>query len=118
MNAGSGGSGFGDDDARAAWNFAADGWRDFVRSDKDYYRHYVHGPALLALCQPVAGLRALDLGSGEGYFARTLAGAGAQVSAVELSDRLVELARSHPDAANINYVRLSAAQVDDAFPPS
>jgi SAM-dependent methyltransferase len=112
--------GFHDEDARAAWNKAADGWIDFVRSDKDYYRHYVHGPALLALCQPVAGLRALDLGSGEGYFARELAGAGAQVTAVELSDRLVELARSHAEGAgfHIEFVHLSAARIAERFPPA
>jgi hypothetical protein len=53
---------FRDEDAHAAWNEAAHAWEDFVESGKDYYRHEIHGPALLAVCEPLAGRRVLDLG--------------------------------------------------------
>ena len=51
---------FEDTDAKNAWDFAADAWDAFVESGADYYRHEVHGPALLAMCQPVADLDVLD----------------------------------------------------------
>ena len=55
---------FSDDDARAAWNEGTQAWEAFVESDADYYRHDVHGPALLAVCEHVDGLAVLDLGCG------------------------------------------------------
>jgi SAM-dependent methyltransferase len=50
---------------------------------------------VLALCEPVAGLRVVDLGAGEGYCSRHLRRAGAsRVDGVELSEAMVELARA------------------------
>ncbi len=90
---------FTDDETRAAWNAAADAWDDLVESGKDYYRDRVHGPALLRACEPVEGRRVLDLGCGQGYFTRALARAGAHVVGVDISDQLVDRARSHEQAA-------------------
>jgi len=70
---------------RLAWEDAADSWEDFVESGKDWYRHGLHGPALMRACGDVKGLRVLDLGCGQGFFSRTLAKAGAEVCALDLS---------------------------------
>ena len=56
---------FTDEHAREAWDKGADAWEDFVETGKDYYRHSVHGPALLEICGPVGGLDVLDLGCGQ-----------------------------------------------------
>lgn len=111
---------FTDDDAREGWNRGADAWEAFVESGADYYRTDVHGPALLAACGPLRGARVLDLGCGQGYFSRELARAGATVSAVDLSDRLVELARRHEEREplGIDYRRMSAADVAREWAPS
>ena len=79
--------------SRAAWNGSADLWHDFVESGKDYYRTEFHGPALLEACGPVVGLDVIDIGCGQGYFSRLLATGGAQVTGVDLSEKLVEHAR-------------------------
>ncbi len=50
-------------------------------------------PRLLDLLGDVAGRRMLDAGCGEGYLARVLAGRGARVTGIDLSPRLIELAR-------------------------
>ena len=61
----------------------------FVESGADYYRLLVHGPALLTACGAVGGRKALDVGCGQGYFSRLLAGAGAVVTGLDLSDGLI-----------------------------
>ena len=111
---------FSDQEAVRGWNQGAAAWREFVRSGADYYRHYVHGPALLRACGSVRGLRALDLGCGEGYFARQLARAGAQVTAVDISEGLLEYARADEarEPLGIEYVQLSATEIGARFAPA
>lgn len=70
-------------DAREAWNRGAKAWDEFVEGGADYYRTEVHGPSLLAACGKVRGLRALDLGCGQGYSSRQLAVRGARVVLTE-----------------------------------
>jgi 2-polyprenyl-3-methyl-5-hydroxy-6-metoxy-1,4-benzoquinol methylase len=76
-------------DAREAWNAGADAYAHFVESGADYYRLLIHGPALLAACGNVRGRAALDVGCGQGYFSRLLANAGAAVTGIDVSDKLV-----------------------------
>jgi len=108
---------FNDAQARAAWDHGADAWRAFIRSGADYYRLEVHGPALLEACGVVAGLRALDLGCGEGYFSRLLREAGADVIGLELSERMLDMAR-HEETLRplgIDYRLGSAVALETLF---
>lgn len=105
-------------DPRIAWNAGADAWHEFVRSGADYYRTLVHGPALLAACRPLSGVRALDLGCGQGYFSRELARGGAVVTGVDLSEELLRFAREREvqEQLGIDYLHLDAAEVADTLP--
>ena len=49
------------------------------------------------------GWRVLDAGCGEGYLARVLAARGARVTGIDLSPRLVELARQRTPDGDIEY---------------
>lgn len=104
---------FTDDDSRAAWNAGAEAWEAFVESGADYYRHEVHGPALLAACGAVDGVAVLDLGCGQGYFSRELARGGARVTGIDLSDALVAYARAHEEREplGVEYRVMSGAEV-------
>lgn len=110
---------FTDSDSIAAWNGAAGAWDAFVESGADYYRHEVHGPALLAACEPLSRRRVLDLGCGQGYFSRQLARRGAVVSAIDGAGDLLALARCREAGAplGIDYRELSASAVADHWLP-
>lgn len=103
--------------ARRAWDAAAEAWDEFVQSGNDWYRLEVHGPALLRACGDVRGLRVLDLGCGQGYFARQLARAGATVTGVDFAERQIDNARRHEAAEplGIEYLVLDATRVAERW---
>src|SRR5579885_2201289 len=51
----------------------------------------------------VSGLTVLDAGCGEGYLARILARRGARVTGIDISPRLVEMARAKDQEGGIAY---------------
>ncbi|HLZ27275.1 MAG TPA: class I SAM-dependent methyltransferase [Chloroflexota bacterium] len=72
-------------------------------------------PDLLALLPAAAGRRALDLGCGAGQLAHYLATSGAsEVIGVDVSDRMLALARAGWAHPNLNYQRASLEEL--AFP--
>jgi 2-polyprenyl-3-methyl-5-hydroxy-6-metoxy-1,4-benzoquinol methylase len=103
--------------AHSCWDEAADAWDHFVESGLDFYRTRLHGPALLEACEPVRGLDVLDLGCGQGWFSRQLAGRGARVQAIDWSERLIEHARRHEAEAKLGiaYEVLDAARIGERF---
>ena len=107
------GQAFSDRDARAAWNEGAQAWEAFVESGADYYRHEVHGPALLAVCEPVEGQNVLDLGCGQGFFCRELARRGARVIGIDIAEQSIVYARRHEerDPLGIVYEVMSATEL-------
>ena len=58
---------------------------------------------LLDLLGDVHGRRVLDAGCGEGYLARALAARGAHVTGIDLSPRLIALARAKDPGGSIDY---------------
>jgi ubiquinone/menaquinone biosynthesis C-methylase UbiE len=75
------------------WDAAAESWVDFVRRGKDYYRDELNNPAAFRLIGNVKGRVVLDLACGEGYNTRILARRGAKVTGIDLSMKLIELAK-------------------------
>ena len=77
-------------------------------SDDPYYA------PMEALMGDVAGLRVCDLACGQGRVARRLADCGARVVGVDLSEKLLEIARRHEREAprGVEYLRADAATLD------
>jgi len=100
--------------ARKRWDEVAPDFERFVEDGYDYYRLLGHGPALLAAVGSVRRKRALDVGCGQGYFARALAQRGARVTGIDWSARMVQLALRHErdKPLGIRYIRGDAAKLD------
>ncbi len=87
-----------DDTIREVWDRLADDWRIQVGDDGDANRRLNSDPVLWAFLGEVAGRRVLDAGCGTGYLSRQLAARGAIVTGIDVSTRMIALAReASPD---------------------
>jgi ubiquinone/menaquinone biosynthesis C-methylase UbiE len=92
-----------DDTSTRSWDRIADDWIAYADSN-DYRNHFLL-PRMLALVGDVRGRRILDLGCGEGGYARELARRGAHVVGVDGSARLIEVARARASEAGLPSIR-------------
>jgi SAM-dependent methyltransferase len=102
---------------RAAWDKAADAYAEGQAQGRDHYRYEFFGPAQLALCGDVSGLRVLDVGCGNGYFSRELAMRGARVTGIDISPRMIAHARRLESTAplGVEYQVLDSAALRAHF---
>ena len=82
-----------DRDVAERWNGNADQWTADVRAGFDSYRDLFTWPAFERFVGNVAGLATIDFGCGEGTNTRRLARAGARITGIDLSERLIGHAR-------------------------
>ena len=75
------------------WDDNANMWADHVRQGWDTYREYFNNPAFFAFIGDLSGKTVLDAGCGKGYNTRLLARSGARMTGVDISERMIELAR-------------------------
>jgi len=101
------------DEAARSWDAIADGWAGRVRTDTDQNRRFVLDPAHIRLASDVRGKDVLDAGCGEGRFARILAQRGARVTGIDLSERMIALAREEESARplGIRYEQMDMADL-------
>jgi ubiquinone/menaquinone biosynthesis C-methylase UbiE len=90
-----------------SWQSQAD-WYDAMLSDpKGTYQNEVILPNLLRLAKIKKGEMVLDLACGQGFFSRAFNDAGAKVIGVDLSEKLIDLAKKN-SPKEIEYRVLSA----------
>lgn len=77
-------------DTRALYDQTAANWS---RHRPSSLSDYTARPQVMALCEPLAGKQVLDLGCGEGYCSRMLRQRGAEVVGIDVSERMIALAR-------------------------
>jgi len=101
-----------DDTSTRSWDAIADDW--VAHADANDYRNYYLMPRMLAMLGDVSGRTVLDIGCGDGGYARELARRGASVTAVDGSARLIQIARERTDAAGIHvrFVHANANALD------
>src|SRR3954464_8652778 len=108
-----------DDSSTRSWDDAADAWVE--HADSSDYQNLFLQPRMFALAGDVSGRRVLDLGCGEGAYARELARRGARVTGVDGSSKLIEVARQRASTAglDIDHRCLNASALEgiagDAF---
>ncbi len=102
---------------REQWDYNARAWDHAQRSGLDHYRTGLHGPALGEFAGDVSGKTRLELGCGEGYFSRQMAGQGAIVTGIDLSPHQLDNARAleaeHP--LGIEYRETNASDLAEEF---
>jgi SAM-dependent methyltransferase len=97
----------------AAWDSNAEAWAERVRTGTDHNRVHLLDPAMLDVLGDIDGKRILDLGCGEGRFSRILAQQGASLTGVDLSSRMIDLAREAEakEPLGVDYHVADAADV-------
>jgi ubiquinone/menaquinone biosynthesis C-methylase UbiE len=83
-----------------SWGKEASWYSDHL-SDSDTYHAKVVLPNILRLVAPKKGLRVLEIGCGEGFFARALSAEGASVTACDISPELVAIGKEK--GGNVTY---------------
>ena len=97
-----------------SWTTNADAWTAAVREQAIPSRRLVTDAAIVAACERVidgrAGVRALDVGCGEGWLTRELTRLGAEATGVDASEPLIAAARAAGGAeyASVSYEQLES----------
>lgn len=79
---------------RTSWDPLASWYDGWVGQQGSIHHRQLAIPALLDLLQPQEGEHILDIGAGQGVLASYIASAGAHYAGVEISPRLLKIARS------------------------
>lgn len=94
------------------WDGNAALWAEQVRKGWDVYREYFNNPTFLKFIGNLKGRVVLDAGCGEGYNTRILATSGARVVGVDISIRMIELARQKEQEESLG-IRYEVASFSD-----
>ena len=81
-----------DYEAGRCWESNAEAWTRLARAGWDVFRDHINTPAFFEMLPPVAGLRGLDIGCGEGHNTRLLKERGAAVYAFDIAPAFVRRA--------------------------
>ena len=92
---------------RDAWNTNARFWDERMGEGNDFF-NLLTWPAIERLLALEPGERVLDIGCGNGLTSRRLAAAGAQVTAFDLSEAMVAIARDRSNGHSIDFHVLDA----------
>ena len=92
-----------------SWDRVADNWAQHVDTN-DYYNQFLT-PATLERLDDVSGKRILDLGCGEGGYCRVLKKRGADVTGIDGSEKLINIAKARSDSS-IKFLVRNANNLD------
>jgi len=102
-------------DSRRIWNTNAEWWDDRI-GDGNVFQNELIEPATERLIDAAPGTVILDIACGAGRFTRRMAKLGADIVAVDFSERFIQRARERtpPELSNIDY-RVADASNPDAL---
>jgi len=99
------------DRVKGIWNVNAEFWDSKMGEGNDFHKILLE-PIQLRLLDIKAGDRILDIACGNGQFARKMAESGAIVTAIDFSDKFIEIAKSK-SADNIKYQVIDVTKQTD-----
>ncbi len=94
-----------DEKIREQWESNAEAFSGLIDGEGTPHQKKILNPCVEKLLGDVAGKKLLDAGSGEGYLARHYAKKGANVTAIDLSQRLIETSEqmSENEGVTVDY---------------
>jgi len=98
------------------WNENAAVWTRMARDGYDVYRDRLNTPEFFGMLPDVKGLSGLDIGCGEGYNTRLLAGRGARIIAVDISEVFIKYAKEMEESEPLGIDYRVASAVELPFP--
>lgn len=93
-----------------SWGKVAGWYNRLLEEGDDTYQEKLIKPNLMRILSPKAGEEILDVGCGQGFFAREVAKGGAKVAGVDVAEELIKLAKDKADK-NQTYLALSAEKM-------
>jgi len=99
------------DKVKEIWNANAEFWDSRMGEGNDFHKILIE-PTQLKLLNIKAGDKILDVACGNGQFTRKMAELGAKVTAVDFSEKFIEIARAK-SAPDIEYKVLDASSEKD-----
>jgi SAM-dependent methyltransferase len=87
--------------ARKDWNRLAETYQAF-RRESGTYNELVEIPAMLSLIGNVRNKKLLDAGCSYGYYSILLAKQGATVTGIDISAKMIELAKNNAEKASVS----------------
>ncbi len=94
-----------DERIREQWESNAEAFSGLIDGEGTPHHRKILNPCVEALLGDVVGKKLLDAGSGEGYLARYYAKKGADVTAIDFSQRLIETSEqmSEKEGVTVDY---------------
>lgn len=77
-----------------SWGKVAGWYNQLLEEGEDTYQEKLIKPNLMRILAPKAGEQVLDVGCGQGFFAREIAKAGAQVVGIDIATELIKIAKT------------------------
>jgi ubiquinone/menaquinone biosynthesis C-methylase UbiE len=99
----------------ASWDEVASDYHKTVGDTGDsYHRTYVN-PVIFEILGNVESLSILDLACGQGYLSRLLVQRGAEVTGIDISEKMLEIARASEasEPIGVKYIHCSTADMSE-----
>ncbi|MHA1965556.1 MAG: class I SAM-dependent methyltransferase [Candidatus Thorarchaeota archaeon] len=99
----------------ASWDeVAADYHKTVGETGDSYHRTYVN-PVIFDILGDVKDLSVLDLACGQGYLSRILARKGANVIGVDISEKMIEIAKTSEESEplGVKYLRCNSRDISE-----
>ena len=94
------------EDTIKRWDNFAETYSKSHTEQGDVHKEIFLNPTLFSLMGTVKNKKILDAGCGEGYLSRLLAKSDANVTAVDYSPKMIEIARERtPNELSIHYIK-------------
>ncbi len=99
----------------ASWDEVAKDYHKTVGETGDsYHRTYVN-PIIFDIIGDIRGLSVLDLACGQGYLSRILARKGAKVVGIDISEKMLEIARAseESESLDVTYICCNSGEMTE-----